>query len=791
MRKRPLFLIACVFLTGLAYQRYHAGVLWIFLIGILGVEVFCGFKHNTRKLMAGRSIILLSAFLIGMVHMQKEEGFRDAYMSKIVDDTECVVFGEISKIEHTDYGVRMILSDVYIHLEEEVIPCNQVMVYASFNHFQVGEIHKFTGKLNMFEKARNEGNFDAYVYYQSQKIDFSMWCEESVLLGSSDAEWMKGLLYLKERLSQVFYDCMNIKPAGFFTGMILGDKTNLDEGIKDLFTMAGISHILAISGLHVSIIGRGLYQQLRKRGMGFGVAGIISGAVLVAYCFMVGNGMSAVRAVGMMILNFFAQYMGRAYDMLNALGAMVLMLLWNNPFLIEYSGFWFSVLALVGVGYVGKVLSEQVDSKKNIWNNLASSLWMCTGITLTTLPVVALCYYEVPLYSSFINFIVLPILTPIFVLALIGGIIGIWLPEIASFILVPCAWVLGLYEWLCEFVESLPWASIISGKPSEVVVVVYYLVLFGGIWLLDKCSRKGILAGCLSVICFLLIVYPKPTPFEITFLDVGQGDGIYISAEDGSAYFIDGGSTSEDLVGEYRILPFLKSKGVTRIDYWFVSHADRDHISGLLEVLESGYEVRYLVISKHAPEDEIYLELIESAEACGTKIIRMDAGEKIVSERVTFTCLYPWGTSTQDKNDASLVLELEIPDGRKAFFAGDISTEIEQLLLGKGVIDDVWFYKASHHGSKYSNSSEVLEALQPEITVISCSENNYYGHPHAETVERIENVGSEVFYTMENGQVSVKEKGKVNVRKSIEVNKFWILNVIIEKSPELLNPTNK
>lgn len=767
MRKRPLFLVACVFLTGLAYQRYHAGMLCIVLAGILGVEMFYGIKHKTKKLMAGRSILLLSAFLIGMFHMQQEENFRSAYMSKIIDDTSGVVFGEISTIEPTDYGVRMVLSDAYIRLGGEDIPCNKILVYASVSHFQVGEIHKFTGQLNMFEGARNEGNFDAHTYYQSQKIDFSIWCEESVCLYAEEVGkegvvrfdvleyyFKNGLLYLRENLKKVFLNAMESKAAGFFTGMILGDKTNLDEGLKDLFTMAGISHILAISGLHVSIIGRGFYKVLRRRGIGFGVAGIVAGVLLLMYCYMVGNGMSAVRAVGMMLLYFFAQYLGHAYDMLNALGAMILVLLWENPFLIEYSGFWFSVMALVGVGYVGKVLSEQVDSKKSIWNNLVGSLWMCTGITLTTLPVVALCYYEVPLYSSFVNFIVLPILTPIFVLALIGGIIGIWLPAVTSYILVPCVWVLGLYEWICEFVESLPWASIISGKPTTLVVVVYYLVLFGGVWIIEKCSRKMIASGVLCVICFLLIVYPKSKPFEITFLDVGQGDGIYISAGDGSTYFIDGGSTSEELVGEYRILPFLKSKGVKEIDYWFVSHADMDHISGLLEVLESGYEIEHLVVSRHAPEDENLIDLLEKAEVCGIEIIRMDAGEKIVSESVTFTCLYPWDTSQQNKNNVSLVLELEISDGRKAFFAGDISTEIEQLLLGKGVIDDVWLYKASHHGSKYSNSSELLQKLQPEITAISCSENNYYGHPHAEAIERIEKVGSEVFYTMENGQVT-------------------------------------
>ena len=777
MRKRPLFLFACVFLTGLACKRYDAVILCLLIAGVLGVEVFYGMKHKNRKRMAGRSVLLLSAFLIGMVHMHREEVFRDAYMSKIVDDTTGVVFGEISKIEHTDYGVRMILSDCYIRLEEEIVPCNDVMVYASVSHFQVGEIHKITGQLNTFETARNQGNFDARTFYQSQKIDFSIWCEENVCLDSGDVgkegdfslrtmeyRIKNALLSLRDNLETVFVNSMESKPAGFFIGMILGDKTNLDERLKELFTLGGISHILAISGLHVSIIGRGLYNQLRKRGFGFGLSGIFAGVLLVAYCYMVGYGMSAVRAVGMMLISFVGQYLGRSYDMLNALGAMVLFLLWDNPFLLEYSGFWFSIMALIGVGFVGKVLSEQVEDEKNdeknkimtLWGSLTKSLWMCTGITITTLPIVSMCYYEVPLYSSFVNFILLPILTPVFCLALAAGLVGIWFPNLAAIVLLPCAWVLGFYEWFCEFIESLPFSSIITGAPSMQVVVVYYVVLFVGVFLIQRYSKKGVASFFLCVVSFLFIIYPKPKPFEITFLDVGQGDGIYISAGDGSTYFIDGGSTSEDMVGEYRILPFLKSKDVSKIDYWFVSHADMDHISGVFEVLESGYKIGNLVISKYAPKDENLLALISKAESCGVQIIRMDAGECVVSRNLIFTCLYPWDSSQQDKNEASLVLELEIQDGRKAFFAGDISIEIEQLLLENGGVEDVWLYKASHHGSKYSNSKEFLEVLCPEVTVVSCSKVNYYGHPHAETIERIEAVHSEILYTMENGQVTIE-----------------------------------
>lgn len=763
MRKRPLLLFACVFLIGLTFQRYDSLALIILLLLIVGREIFVGVKHRKIRKMAGRSVLLLSAFILGMTHMQKEEDFRNAYMSKLEDGSDVTVWGEIIKIENTDYGIRMILSDSYISLKEEQMPCNDIMVYASSNHFQVGEIHKITGQLNMFEVARNTGNFDSRVFYQSQKIDFSVWIDSNILLGRKENVIRDALLFLKEEMSDVYTSSMDEKAAGFFMGMILGDKTNLDKEIKDLFELGGISHILAISGLHVSIIGRGLYSKLRKRRVGFVVSSMVSGVLLLAYCYMVGNSMSAVRAVGMMCIFFLGQCLGKSYDMLNALGVMCVILLWENPFLIEYSGFWFSVMALVGVGFVGNALSQQIKKGKR--------LWMSIGITLSTLPIVACCYYEIPAYSSLVNFIVLPILTPIFCIALFSGIIGIVFPRLAYILLIPCGWMLEFYEWLCTMVGRLPGASIITGKPSVQIIVIYYIVLLVGVLLLKRWRSWAAIGVCIC--CLLLIIYPKDKPFEITFLDVGQGDGIYISAGDGTTYFIDGGSSSVDSVGEYRILPFLKSKGIAAIDYWFVSHVDSDHISGLLEIIESGYEIKHLVVSKHAPEDEMSLELFYAAQSYGIEVLKIDAGEKIVSENASFMCLYPWNESNQDRNEASLVLELEVNNGMgfRVWFAGDISSETERVLREEGVADTVWLYKASHHGSKYSNSKEILEVLQPEVCVVSCSENNNYGHPAEEAIANMEAEGSQVYYTMKSGQVTII----YNRKKGLVISPFLLL----------------
>ena len=812
MRKRPLLWFACVFLCGLAFERYRSIGLLFVPLAFMGVEIYFGVRYKTIWNAAGRSLILLSAFLLGIWHMEEGECFRARYMEQLEDGTQIekvLVWGEIIEIKHTDYGVRMRLSDCYIRLKEELIPCNDVLVYASSSHYHVGEFHKINGKLNIFDTARNEGNFDSKSFYQSQKIDFAIRLENSKMIGVRESAVRDFLLDLKVGLLEILQDNMDERAAGFFSGMLLGEKSNLEKEVKDLFELGGISHILAISGLHVSMIGRNIYEILRKMGIGFAGAGVLAGMLLLAYGFLVGNGMSAVRAIGMMLIFFLAQIFGRSYDMLNALGAMMLVLLWDNPFFLEYSGFWFSIMALMGVGFVGQTFSrsfknskQQTLSLRSILNRVIQGLVLPLGITLTTLPVVASCSYEIPLYSILVNAVVLSLLTPIFMLSILGaltglfslsgGILGVICEGISKVLLLPCSWGFGFYIWLCEFVEKLPFASVICGKPKNGIVIAYYAVLALTVLFLQRLQieegkeqraekiivhRKRNLVLGISLICLWLIIYPKSKPFEVTFLDVGQGDAIYIAAGDSTTFFIDGGSTSEERVGEYRILPFLKYKGVASIDYWFVSHTDSDHISGIFEVLESGYDISHLVLSKYAPKDESMLQLVSLAKACNTQVIYMDAGDKIMSDVAEFTCIYPRDTSAQDKNEASLVLDVEVKmraSGKidsvlvsdemvhignsklSALFAGDISSETEQYLLRKGLLKDVWLYKASHHGSKYSNSTDLLQVLQPEVSVVSCSLGNVYGHPHEEAVRRIEEVGSKLFYTMENGQVTIR-----------------------------------
>ncbi len=276
---------------------------------------------------------------------------------------------------------------------------------------------------------------------------------------------------------------------------------------------------------------------------------------------------------------------------------------------------------------------------------------------------------------------------------------------------------------------------------------------------LGACGRALTFALLTSVLFLILAVRPAERA-EVDFLDVGQGDGIYLCTSDGTNVFIDGGSSDVSGVGTYRILPFLKYRGIRKIDYWFVSHSDMDHVSGLKELLTDGYPVGNLVLAQAAADEEKTAALAELAAASGTAVCYMQTADSLVTESASIQCLAPAADDkNEDVNELSLVLLLEDGDFR-GIFTGDISAEAERRLLadqGPGAVD---LYKAAHHGSKHSNSFEFLQELKPETAVVSCGAGNRYGHPGEEALCNMEEAGAKVYLTMEGGRIRVRYGGE-------------------------------
>lgn len=666
------------------------------------------------------------------------------------------------------------------------------------------------GELEIFEPARNAGEFDYRLYYRSRHICCRMSAKKAEITDRS-ADPLKAAAYsFRERAREALKQFCTEKDAGLLSAVLLGDKTQMDEEINDLYQKNGIAHLLAVSGLHVSLIGMGLYRLLRRLGLGFGWAGVWSGGLLFLYGTMTGFGPSVFRACLMLACSFAASYLGRTYDLLSAMSLAAICLSLENPFVIFTGAFQLSFGAVFAIGWAGKELSDGLECKKEWENALSVSL----AIQLVTGPIVLYHFFEYPLYGIFLNFLVIPLMTYVVgagIAGLLMGMAGISLLAAAAGAgtlsgaaaavghllelgaegsMGTCHYIFALYEMLCRLTKRLPGSSLILGRPESWKLAAYYGILAVLLLFLGSRGRKRAetgertkagemmekdreaaakdrfmdrikIWGCLSsLIVFLL--YRSVSGLRIDFIDVGQGDGILLETKK-QVVLVDGGSTQLKKLGEQRLEPLLKSRGIRKIDMAFVSHGDQDHISGLMWLLEedTGIEIGRLFLPLPGKGEEIYEKLESAAARKGVKADYICAGDLIQSGKLSLSCLYPYSdTLSSDRNGHSEVLLAEYGDF-SMLLMGDLGTE------GEAEIAEVWdekkqvqILKAGHHGSSTSSSELFLDAVRPQIAVLSYGKDNSYGHPHPEVIERLEERGIASWATEEQGMITVRTDGK-------------------------------
>ncbi len=644
------------------------------------------------------------------------------------------------------------------------------------------------GQISQFLKATNEGAFDMKDYYNSLGLCFEV---ENVSIKTISVNFFERLdLFYRIRIamSHIFEEKMGTDYAGVLSSIVIGEKSNLSADEKDIFQKAGVAHILAVSGLHVSLICMALYRFIRKRGVGFVTSGVIASVVAVFYGLLTGASISSVRAIGMFLIYLLAEMVGESYDMLTAMSVMAILLLVDNPLYIKNGSFIFSFGAVLGIFYIAiplnaiylswwtnydkkkkshKYFFEKTTASKKIIMALGSSFVFSFGIFVGMLPIVTQMYYQTPLYSIFINLLVLPLMPILLGCGLCGGVLGVvGLDFLSSGLLLICKYIISFYELLSTFSIKIPFGTIIVGHHSIAWVITYYLCLAMAVGTIKLSKKRMVMSLAVIFLTVGMWMLPQKGGFEMDFIDVGQGDGIYINSGDGVTFFIDGGSTSENALGQYTLGPFLKYKGKRSIDYWFLSHMDLDHVSGLLELLKEGYDVKNIVLSNEIPDGETLSQLLYLAEENGTEIIYMKQNDVIATKHLSFKCLYPYiGASSDDINALSLALLMEYDENVdgvvdfKGFFGGDLGVEQESYIASSNLIGRVDLLKVSHHGSKYSSDEKFLRKLSPKIAIISCGLHNRYGHPADEAVERIKTYSGEIFYTMYSGRIRVDRKG--------------------------------
>ncbi|MDD6215517.1 MAG: DNA internalization-related competence protein ComEC/Rec2 [Roseburia sp.] len=759
MTKRPCCLMACGMILGIllvAFQKWY--LLLAAILMICKIAASFG-KQKKWNYFVWYLFFFVAGIVAGATRYSNEREFANRYEAVLENEMQIQVQGRISKKENKSNQIVYTLDQCYLNHKTGMIPCHQILVYQNQDGYPIGKTILVTGKAVLGRTAVNEGNFDEKGFYFSRKIACSLQNATITNAYGKENTYKEKLFQLQQKFCTIYQQCMEEDTAGILLTMLLGDKSLLDAKTKELYQKAGISHILAISGLHVSFIGMTCYRFLRKRKMSLAMAAFVSSILLISYGMMTGMGTSTKRAVFMFLLSVAASSIGRSYDSASALSLAAIVLLWENPFLLWYAGFLFSYAAVLGVIGVGKIWEKSKED--GIQMQKKQTLRASLSIQLMTLPLAAFYYYEIPVYCVLINALLLPFLGGVLMFGILGGVVGFVNLSFAKLLLLPCEIILWAYEKVCEGILSVPNAVWISGKPSFPKMIGYYLLLFVVVFLIKTWKKSWFMVFPIVALVFLL-AGNGGRGFELSMLDVGQGDGIFLRTKDDVVCFVDGGSTDVSKVGTYRILPFLKAKGVKGVDYWFVSHLDADHISGLTEVLESGYPVKCLVFSKWVIKDEAYQKLTSLAKECDTQLLFLEEGDVLHTKSAEFRCLFPGeNQDTQDRNAASLVLWYE-ENGLSALLTGDISSVEEEVLIEKvksGASLEI--YKAAHHGSNYSNSKELLEELHPRIALISCGEGNRYGHPGKEAVAHIEDVGCDIFDTRKCGQIQITRKKEV------------------------------
>lgn len=769
---------------------------------------------------------------------------------------------------------------------------------------EIGSLVILKGTLKNFQQPTNPGQFNAPFYYQILRISFRLNQAEIQVKSDRFYKIAEGLYQLRRKAGSKVDALLPEQEASVMKTMLLGEKGILDEEIKGLYQRNGIAHILAISGLHISMIGMGLYQLLRRAGLKIKLSAILASMIIVLYGMMTGFAVSAIRAIAMFLLQMLAQILGRTYDRITALAVAAVLVLVEQPLYLFHSGFQFSFLCVLGISLILPVLGNVRKGKK---------LFEGVALMAVTLPVYLGVFYQIPVYSMFLNFIVLPMMS----ILMGAGIVMILAAFLCTPLAIPAAWlitgILMVYERLGLFTEKLPHHYWTPGCPAKWQLAVYVAILII-IAVLGRTKRKAVLyqrdcihkdcihrrGGCAKEIlqedppCHEVLQYEKSQyersqhgmaqynipryevsqyeipqyemqnkrirriachggkwistygipvgicwgflllgvviltwrfrpELQVTFLDVGQGDCIFLQTEDGASYLTDGGSSSVSKVGKYRMIPFLKYQGASQIKAVFVSHADSDHYNGIAELLEQaeleGIRVENLVLTDIADEcrSEGYEELVELAGQNGITVQLLHEGQQLQDGELLFQCLHPSkGYRAEDLNETSMVLLVTYREF-SMLLTGDVQgageehltqelqdwkepgvTQMQDVIRISGEeesmeeesIEDerieeqieekrpqnkiganhaeteLTILKVAHHGSKNSTSEEFLKAANPKLAIISCGEGNRYGHPHEETLERLEKVDIPWFCTKDYGAitVTVDDKSRVQVR---------------------------
>ncbi len=687
---------------------------------------------------------------------------------------------------------------VYLFLPDE--DTTAVVYVAPDDEPQIGTYVQIEGQCRQFKCARNPGEFDSRDYYRILKISYKITDAKVTGTYGNPDNLREGLYRLRCYFEGNLDKCLNEQDAGIMKAVLLGDKNDLDDEIKDIYKRNGVIHVIAISGVHISLIGMTLYKLLRKTSLWLIPSAAISIVIMYLYGVMCGMSTSAFRAILMFSVRLLADMIGRTYDMLSALSLAAIMLLVDQPLYIRHSGFLMSFGAILAIGYILPAFPEVL--KKGKLKFISASL----AISLVTFPVYISCYYTFPVYSIVINLMIIPLVSLLMLFGILCIVLGAILAPLGVLAGYVDHFILKWFLMCCNAGDMLPGNTWYIGAKERWQIALYLVTLIvfvaamhykDSIARLFKTEERFVNIARYAVLVagFLILCIRIQPPLKITAVDVGQGDGIVIETK----YFkclIDGGSTSKTELAKYSLVPFLSYEGIGALDAVILTHEDEDHMSGILEIMDmmeqrkGNIRIKNLILPNidEVSKGDNYRSLVKRAEELAIPVSYIKQGDEIslggnacdgrrqgqdsLHRGMKLKCIGPVsGMITNEPNAYSTILLLKYGNF-SALFTGDVEGSGQDNLKAyirdnSEEFSDLTLLKVAHHGSEYTTDEEFLNLLKPRVSLISCGENNRYGHPHEALIDRLETVGTRIYRTDQCGAVTINVS-----RDSIYVDTF-------------------
>ncbi len=642
-----------------------------------------------------------------------------------------------------------------------------------------GAVITLRGLLQAPPEERNPGEF-SYRDYLALNDIFAMVSAEgySSVIVSDEREGNPFFEFVifpsKEFIIRTIRTVMSGDEANFLIGLLLGDRTEISEEIKNAFMNTGTIHVLAVSGSHVVLVAEiifvllGILRFPRKPQI------VMAIVILLYYMYLTGATPSVVRSTLMMIIFFVGQYREERTDVYNLLGASAIIILMIEPKQLFDVGFQLSFSAVFSIVYFYPKLNALIPKIPEVWEELAMMkwLWQLFAVSLAaqigTLPFTALYFGKVSIVSLFANLLVVPLVGLIVTIGLTGALLGtlsLWIASCFSEVNNIIAFItLRFVKWA----ETVPYAVVDTATFGWTETVVYG----AAVGLLFTAGNAAVQKRILLIAIILLniqlwnaVAASDEARLRITFLDVGQGDGAVIRFPEGETMVVDAGPSSPGFdAGEKIVAPFLRRNGVATIDAVITSHPHADHLGGVPHLLRN-FTVRRTIDAGQRAQSKLFYEY--ESERGHTDRIAARAGTIIPVGNARIYVLHPSRrfidtdstNGYSHLNESSVVFKL-VYGGTSVLFTGDAEREAEEHLshiYGNFLRSDI--LKAGHHGSSTSSSEPFVRAVSPATVVVSVARFNKFRHPSPTVIDRLLSTGATVLRTDREGAIHFESDG--------------------------------